>query len=231
MQSFSWTCPHCSRPTTITDQDVEYSSSYRALTKKGVNHTTGVNLLTSIIQCPNSECRKHTIDVIETNAEKLVEGGEWIIKDGETQRTLQFYPEKAVKNYPDYVPKAIKSDYREAVLISELSPKASATLSRRCLQGILRDYWQVKPGRLVDEIKEIVPQVDPLTWDAIDSTRKIGNIGAHMEKDIDTIVEVDPEEATLLIHLIETLIENCYVQRHERNLRLKAIKDIADSKK
>jgi Domain of unknown function (DUF4145) len=27
-------------------------------------------------------------------------------------------------------------------------------------------------------------KVDPQTWDAIDSVRKIGNIGAHMEADI-----------------------------------------------
>jgi len=39
--------------------------------------------------------------------------------------------------------------------------------------------------------------VDPLTWEAIDAVRKLGNIGAHMEKDINVIVDVDPEEAEL----------------------------------
>ena len=31
-------------------------------------------------------------------------------------------------------------------------------------------------------------------WQAIDAVRSIGNIGAHMEKDINLIVDVDPEE-------------------------------------
>ncbi|WP_372445280.1 hypothetical protein [Clostridium estertheticum] len=45
--------------------------------------------------------------------------------------------------------------------------------------------------------------MDPLTWEAIDAVRTIGNIGAHMEKDINQIVDVESSEAALLI---ETLI-------------------------
>ena len=46
--------------------------------------------------------------------------------------------------------------------------------------------------------------------------RKVGNIGAHMEKDINVIVPVDEGEAELLVQLVETLIEDCYVARHKR---------------
>ena len=52
-----------------------------------------------------------------------------------------------------------------------------------------------------------------------------------MEKNIDTIIEVDPNEAKLLIQLIEILIENWYVDSHEKEQRLKKIKSIASSKK
>jgi hypothetical protein len=41
--------------------------------------------------------------------------------------------------------------------------------------------------------------------EAIDIVRNIGNIGAHMEADINVIVDVDPDEAQTLIELIETL--------------------------
>jgi hypothetical protein len=122
-------------------------------------------------------------------------------------------------------------DYREACLIQDLSPKASATLSRRCLQGILRDFWQVKPGRLVNEIDQIKDKVDPETWAAIDAVRTIGNIGAHMEKDISVIVDVDPNEAELLIGLVETLIREWYIGREERKSRMSAIVTAAGSKK
>ena len=43
------------------------------------------------------------------------------------------------------------------------------------------------------------------TWAAIDAVRRVGNIGAHMEHDINVIVDVEPREAELLIGLVETL--------------------------
>jgi len=140
-------------------------------------------------------------------------------------------PSSNAKAFPEYIPAAITQDYKEACLIQDLSPKASATLSRRCLQGILRDFWQVKPARLVDEINEIQNKVDHVTWDAIEAVRKLGNIGAHMEKDINVIVDVDPNEAGLLIGLIETLLQEWYVSREERKKRMGAITAAAVNKK
>jgi hypothetical protein len=139
-------------------------------------------------------------------------------------------PRSFAKQFPDYIPEAIKADYEEACLIRDLSPKASATLSRRCIQGIIRDYWGVKKGRLVDEINDIKEKVDSLTWQAIDSVRSIGNIGAHMEKDINLIVDVEPKEAQLLIGLIEVLLKDWYVARQERKNRLESIINVAKVK-
>jgi hypothetical protein len=85
--------------------------------------------------------------------------------------------------------------------------------------------------RLVDEIKAIKDKIDPQTWAAIDAVRNIGNIGAHMEKDINTIVDVDPDEAALLSRLIETLIDEWYVRRHERAKQLDAIVALGKAKK
>jgi hypothetical protein len=44
-----------------------------------------------------------------------------------------------------------------------------------------------------------------------------------MEKDINLIVDVDPEEASLLIGLIEFLLEDWYVSRHEREEHKKKV--------
>jgi hypothetical protein len=139
-------------------------------------------------------------------------------------------PPSSAKPFPNYIPKAILADYEEACLIRELSPKASATLARRCLQGIIRDFWEVKPSRLYDEIDAIKDKVDPLTWDAIDAVRKVGNIGAHMEKDINLIVDVETNEAELLINLIETLLKDWYITKEERRTRLLSITGIAEGK-
>lgn len=68
----------------------------------------------------------------------------------------------------------------------------------------------------MDEIEAIQDKVDPTTWAVIDAIRKIVNIGAHMEKDINLIIDVDSEEAQLLIGLIEMLIKDWYIVKHER---------------
>jgi len=132
--------------------------------------------------------------------------------------------------FPDYIPKAVLDDYREGCLIKHLSPKASATLARRCIQGILRDFWKVDPGRLIDEIDQIRGKADPLTWDAIDAVRKVGNIGAHMEEDINVIVDVEPREAELLISLIETLFRDWYIAKHDKQSRLQQIVQLSQQK-
>ena len=139
-------------------------------------------------------------------------------------------PPAQMKVLPDYVPEAVISDYKEACLIAALSPKASATLARRCLQGMIRDFWAVKPGRLVDEIKAIEERVDADAWEAIEAVRHVGNIGAHMENDINVIVDVEPEEAKLLIGLIESLVDEWYVSRHERKSRFSKLVSLAGEK-
>lgn len=67
--------------------------------------------------------------------------------------------------------------------------------------------------------------------DAIDAVRSIGNIGAHMEKDINVIVDVDPGEAQALIDLVEMLFSEWYVARHKRQERLAGIQAMAAEKK
>lgn len=66
--------------------------------------------------------------------------------------------------------------------------------------------------------------------EVLDSVRKIGNIGAHMEKDINLIVDIDPDEAQQLINLIEYLMDQWYIKRYESNLMLDSIISINNSK-
>jgi isocitrate lyase len=85
---------------------------------------------------------------------------------------------------------------------------------------MIRDYWQVQPGGLGDEFRQIKGTADPLTWEAIESVRRSGMIGARMDSEGAEILDIDPDEAELLIGLIETLIEDWYVTREERRKRL-----------
>jgi hypothetical protein len=149
----------------------------------------------------------------------------------EAIRHFQLMPPSAARIYPDYVPVSIRRDYSEAFLVVDKSPKASAALARRCLQGIIRDFWDIKPGRLIDEIKEIKDRIDPLTWQAIDTVSSIGNIGAHMEQDVNLIIDIEDHEPEALIRLIETLIQDWYINREERKKMLDGITQVADDKK
>lgn len=125
-------------------------------------------------------------------------------------------PISRAKQFPDYIPKSIRSDYEEAYAIVNLSPKASATLSRRCLQGIIRDFFQIKENTLSNAINKLEGKIPAQQWRVIDGIRRIGNIGAHMEKDINLIVDIDSDEATKLLKLIEHLLQQWYINRYEQ---------------
>jgi len=217
-EGFNWTCPHCQRHVTITNTICGGSSTlYHA------NSDGRFTFTNTFIVCPNPQCRKFTLTAALHKSDHIRGPSGSSEKLGEAVNRWSLIPPSNAKVFPDYIPKQILGDYKEACLIKDLSPKASATLARRCIQGIIRDYWSVKPKRLIDEIEAIKDKVDPLTWSAIDTVRKVGNIGAHMEKDIDLIVDVEPNEASLLINLIETLLNDWYVAREERKKRLELI--------
>ena len=84
---------------------------------------------------------------------------------------------------------------------------------------------------MIDEINALEDKVDEKTWEAIKAVKYFGNIGAHMEKDIDPIIPVDPDEAQLLINMIEQLFEDWYVRRHQREQRMGLIVEKAEEKK
>lgn len=224
MDNFSWHCPYCNKNATITDSN--YSSQIHKI-DKGSKHDQ-IALHTSVIICPNLECREFSISA-SLYLWRWV-GSSWGIQ-GDPLFHWLIKPQAKSKQFPDYIPKAIRDDYYEACLIRDLSPKASATLSRRCLQGMIRDFFGIQARTLFDEINGIKDKLDPLTWDAIDAVRSIGNIGAHMEKDINIIIDVDSSEASLLIGLIESLIDDWYVSRHERQRRLQSIVGVAEQKR
>lgn len=219
----NWTCPYCNRHCTVGSDDVKTLRGMNYISKKYGAYRAD----TKVTTCPNPECQKQAISLSLCEIDHAANYHNVIKK----LHYWNLLPESMAKPFPDYIPLQIRNDYNEACLIRDKSPKASATLSRRCLQGIIRDFWGIKKDRLIDEIKALENKVDANTWTAIDSVRHIGNIGAHMEKDVNIIIDVEPEEAGLLIELIETLFTEWYVQRHEREQRMNKIVDLANQKK
>ena len=147
-----------------------------------------------------------------------------------TGKQFDILPEATYKHFPDYIPAQIRQDYEEACIIIDKSPKAAATLYRRCLQGMIRDFWGIKKSRLVDEIDELQNKVTSAQWKAIDGLRELGNIGAHMEKDVNIIIDIDKNEAQKLRKLIDLFMDKWYIARHDEELLLNEISDISDEK-
>lgn len=166
------------------------------------------------LKCANTQCQKIAVTAINRVTGKQVD----------------LVPQVTMKHYPDYIPEQIRRDYEEASMILEASPKAAATLLRRCLQGMIRDFWKVKESRLVDEVDALKDKVTPVQWNAIDGLRKIGNIGAHMERDVNLIIDIDTDEAKKLLKLIELLFDKWYIARHDEEALFNDIVGISDDK-
>ena len=228
--NFSWTCPYCHRDTTITSADHYHGIvNCNIPDKQGFYHS----LYGRFIICPNKECKQLTLSCDLRYCESDKDGKKIISMFGEETliQKWQLLPPSSAKPFPDYIPSPIRQDYKEACLIKSMSPKASATMARRCLQGMIRDFWDVKEkNKLAQEIDSIKGKVDADVWDAIDAVRTMGNIGAHMGKDVNMIIDIEPQEADSLIALIEFLFKEWYINRHQSTEQIKAIKEMASTK-
>jgi hypothetical protein len=139
---------------------------------------------------------------------------------------------------PDGVPKEIAEDYLEACLVLPDSPKASAALSRRCLQNLLLEKAtvnsgeKIKPGMLANEIQQVLDsgKLPSYLAEQIDAIRAFGNFAAHPKKNVNTgeVVPVEPTEADASLDIIEALFDFYFImpkrseeRRSKTNAKLK----------
>jgi hypothetical protein len=126
-------------------------------------------------------------------------------------------PKSALRPPPPVeVPKHFSDDYIEACLVISDSPKASAALSRRCLQHILRDKAGVKHSDLASEIQQVLDSHTLPTHlaESLDAIRHTGNFAAHPIKSKSTgeILPVEPGEAEWNLDVLEELYDFYFVK-------------------
>ena len=124
------------------------------------------------------------------------------------------------------MPDEFKADYQEACLTLSDSPKASAALSRRCLQLILREKLGAKGRNLQEEIQWATESSNlPSHIVALlDVPRKVGNRAAHpMLSDAGLIVDVEPWEAGWCLEIIEALYDYLFVLPAKTEERLERL--------
>ena len=94
------------------------------------------------------------------------------------------------------------------------SSKASAALSRRCLQHVLREAGKTAKKDLADQIAETIPKVPSYVGEMLDAVRAIGNFAAHPLKSTNTgeIIGIEPGEAEMLLETLVTVFDFYFVQ-------------------
>ena len=122
-----YTCPFCKRQQAINGSSfVENATGFG--TRLGANLADKELLKTDLIvfsvRCSNLECRKVTVLAMNRHLRK---------------RICDIIPKIVIRQFPEYIPQQIRQDYEEATRILNDSPKAAATLYRRCLQGMIRE--------------------------------------------------------------------------------------------
>lgn len=125
------------------------------------------------------------------------------------------WPLQTTRPLAPEVPEHIAADYKEAALVLNLSPKASAALSRRCLQNVLVEAGGANPkNNLSQQIDYVMPKLPSYIKSQIDAIRNVGNFAAHPMKDTNTgvIIEVEPYEAEWNLDVLDLLFDEYYVK-------------------
>jgi hypothetical protein len=134
---------------------------------------------------------------------------------GPTQSFL-VYPRSSSRPVPAEVTDPYRQDFVEACMVLPFSPKASAALSRRCLQAILRDKAGATKKDLFDQIEEVAGSGKVPSHIAVDlhAVRNIGNFAAHPQKSTASgaILDVEPGEAEWNLDVLESLFDFYFVQ-------------------
>jgi hypothetical protein len=194
-------CPHCS---TVVHFKWRSTHAIEADSEGFTGHEI------KYAPCPN--CNEIVIYVVFGNVAN--NSIYWVIEN-EKWRKMVYPKENRIENTED-IPAIYLEDYEEAVRVLSASPKASAALTRRLLQNILREDYKISEKTLSEEIKKFVSMtgIPSHLTSAVDAIRQIGNLAAHPTKDKTTgqIVSVEVGEAEWLIEVIEALFDFTFIQ-------------------
>jgi hypothetical protein len=128
---------------------------------------------------------------------------------------IAVYPRPRARHVPAEVPDPYRQEFLESSLVLGDSEKASAALSRRCLQTLLRDKAAVTPSDLSSEIDEFIStgRAPSDVEEGLHAVRNIGNFAAHpiKSKSTGTILDVESGEAEWNLDVLERLFDYFFV--------------------
>ncbi len=200
-------CPHCT--TTIHSNWI--MTTFRA-DQDGVFPVDGTDWAVIAQRCP--ACKEVIV--------KLVSGN-YVASRGRFTPEANYslvHPRSSQRPKPSqHVPRDLAKDFQEACLVLDDSPKASAALSRRCLQSLIREHANIVKRNLAQEIDALIESntLPPYLLEQIDGVRNIGNLAAHPTRSEVTgqILDVEDGEAEWLLDTLEALFQFYFVHKAE----------------
>lgn len=133
---------------------------------------------------------------------------------------------------PAEVVEPYATDYYEACFILADSPRASAALSRRCFQMLLREKADVRPGDLSSEIDQALASktLPPELASMMAGLRDVANFAVHPLKNTHpgVVVEVEPGEAEYILDVLEALFDFYLVRPAQLKEKYDAPKEKAE---
>jgi len=191
-------CPHCR-------EIVCFDEPYRireVLTVHPVYLKTGITDEVYVYSSKCPSCKKPIVTA------QITEGGKTSFR--------LVHPFNVVRPVSNDVPTEIRNDFLEAAAVLSTSEKASAALSRRCLQNLLTDVGY-RQKDLNDQIEQAIKDLPKRLGENLDAVRTIGNFAAHPIKYKSTgeIVDVEPQEAEWDLDVLDGLFDYFYIKPKE----------------
>ena len=152
------------------------------------------------MKCPNDECHEllvmvhHGYHDTRTALSRMEKDAWYAVPKRRSRRPIA-----------NEVPEPFRTDYIEAAMILEDSPRMSAVLSRRILTDVLAEYANLKEYKLSKQTEQFVADhtySTPLR-ENVEHFREIADFGAHTQKDdTGTIIDVTLEEAAWTLNCL-----------------------------
>lgn len=209
-------CPHCSVQVRFESVNISPTGNLGRLDLIEFITPAAHRIEVSVVGCP--ACGRPIVTATQLSGpDDRVEGVDSML-----------WPDTGGRPVPpeieDQAP-GLAADFREAVSVFPKSKKASAALSRRCLQFILREKAGTKSKDLSGQIDEVLDKLPSELASNVDSIRHVGNFAAHpiKSKSSGEIAEVEEGEAEWLLDVLEALFDYFYVAPTRAAARRKAL--------
>lgn len=125
----------------------------------------------------------------------------------------------------DAIPEKYRKIYQESEQVNNISPRASATLSRYLLQMILHEELKILKRNLDEELKELekLNNIPSKLVAMLQVMRRIANFGAHPKKSTNSneIVEVEEGESNVMLDLLNELFDYVFIKPKQQEEFLK----------